>query len=387
MLKPIRKTIVNNTDQGVFFIKNQTIRCIIILFFQTNNTVRWYNLIVMEMNEMPSTTPVPGVLKTLGEGCNLVANNVKLMLIPLAADLFLLFGPKLRIREYFQPYLSAIFSQMLSTVSKSLTAQLEPGIGLITDYVSSINLFGFIRTVPIGVITLFSSGSAKTPLGSSAEIELHSILYILPVIFLMIVSGIIIGTLYFYIIARSISANRERFTANIFGKQLLNTILLYIALVIVLFITLVPGSCMMTAALMTSPVIYQIIMLLIMIFVCWLVIPLFYIPHGIFVKQLDLPAAIKNSFQMATWSGMMTVRFILFSIIISMGLNLIWSIPEQSSWLILFSIFGHAYVSTALLTGSFIFYRELDQWQNENRAFLEWRKANLRITQLRKRNL
>ncbi len=342
---------------------------------------------VMETDEMPSTTPLPGVLKSLGEGCNQVAGNAKLMLIPLMADLFLLFGPKLRIKEYFQPYFTAAFKQMLTTVSKTVAAQLEAGVDILMEFLGSVNLFGFVRTVPVGIKILFASGNSKTPIGSAAEIELHSILQILIITLMMIGLGVLLGTLYYFFIAGSIDENKSRKSSEIFGKQLLNTVLLYIALVIVLIMLTVPFSCVMTSALMISPAIYQIMMLLLIVFACWLVVPLFYIPHGIFVKRLDLPEAIKNSFKMASWSGMLTVRFILFSVIISMGLDMIWSIADQSSWLILFSIFGHAYVSTALLTGSFIFYRELDQWQDENRAFLEWRKANLRIIQLRKRDL
>ena len=342
---------------------------------------------VMETEEMPSTTPLPGVLKTLGEGCNQVAGDVKLMLIPILADLFLLFGPKLRIREYFQPFIAAASRQMLSTVSKSAASQLEAGLDLMTEYLGSVNLFGFIRTVPVGLKVLFASGSSETPAGPSAEAELNSILSIILIAAVMTALGVLLGTLYYFITARSAAENGKEFTGKTFGKQLLNTILLHMALMILLVITAVPFSCIMTSALMISPFIYQIMMLVLIIFSCWLVVPLFYIPHGIFVKQLDLPEAIKNSFRIASWGGMLTVRFILFSVIISMGLDMIWSIADQSSWLVLFSIFGHAFVSTALLTGSFIFYRELDRWQNENRAFLEWRKANLRINQLRRRNL
>ena len=136
---------------------------------------------------------------------------------------------------------------------------------------------------------------------------------------------------------------------------------------------------------MAVPFLYQIIMIVIIAAGCWLLIPLFYIPHGIFVKHLDLTQSIKESISLSSWSGPVTVRFILFSIVISMGLDLIWAIPGQNSWLILFSIFGHAFVSTALLAASFLLFMELEQWQAENQEFLTWRKANLRINKLFKK--
>ena len=72
---------------------------------------------VMETRDIPETTPVPGIIKVLGEGCNLVANRVYLMAAPILMDLFLLFGPKLRINEYFRPYLTAAFKQILASAA------------------------------------------------------------------------------------------------------------------------------------------------------------------------------------------------------------------------------------------------------------------------------
>ena len=103
------------------------------------------------------------------------------------------------------------------------------------------------------------------------------------------------------------------------------------------------------------------------------------------LKDLDLPGAAVESFKMATWSSPITIRFILLSLVLSFGLDMIWTIPSQSSWLILVSIFGHSFVTTALLVSSFVLFRELDKWQKENRSYLEWRKANLRIKKIFKK--
>jgi hypothetical protein len=52
-------------------------------------------------------------------------------------------------------------------------------------------------------------------------------------------------------------------------------------------------------------------------------------------------------------------------LILSTGLNLLWSIPEADDWLLSIGIAGHAFVSTALLAGSFIFYRSAMRWMQE----------------------
>ena len=118
---------------------------------------------VMEKNEMPSMTPFPRVLKVLGDGCNLVANNAKLMVLPFVLDLVLLFGPRLRIAEFFGPMFENAYSQMIVSVSNNAAAQLEMAETLLLELLDKINLLGMIQIFPIGVNLLDASGSAATP--------------------------------------------------------------------------------------------------------------------------------------------------------------------------------------------------------------------------------
>ena len=330
---------------------------------------------VMESQNIPQTTPLPGIIKILGEGFNLAASKIRLMIAPIILDLFLLFGPKLRISDYVQPILDSAANQMISSNLSIGTAQLELSLDLIGQTLKSVNLFGLLQTYPIGIPGLLAASGSTAPLGKTVEIQMNSFLLILLIMLIMFSGGIILGTIYHSAIASAV--RNRRISVHGFFKQLLNVILLYISLIIVSVVLSIPCSCLMTLGLMISPFLYQIFMLLILMALCWLIIPLFYIPHGIFVKNLDFPQAVRASIQLASWSGSITIRFILLSVILTMGLDMIWTIPAQSSWLILFSIFGHAFISTAMFAASFILYQELEKWQAENRAFLEWRKANL----------
>ena len=340
---------------------------------------------VMESNETPSATPLPRVLKVLGEGCSTAANNVTLMALPMALDLFLLFGPRLRVSRVLQPVFDTAYGQMLQTVPAGTAAQLEPALEAVRSILRSVNLFASVQTFPIGVSAINAFGGDSTPLGSAVSVEMTSILQIIPILAALLLLGVFLGTAFFSLTARASVRTGKKFTVQDFGKQFLNTVLFYLALIVVLFILSVPVSCIMTFSFMISPIIYQLLTIVLIAAGCWLVIPLFYIPHSIFVNNYDLPQSIRESIQLGSWSGPVTVRFILFSIVITMGLDMIWAIPEQSSWLVLISIFGHAYVSAAMLSGSFILFKELEQWQQENQAFLTWRKAYLRLPKLFKK--
>jgi uncharacterized membrane protein YdcZ (DUF606 family) len=54
--------------------------------------------------------------------------------------------------------------------------------------------------------------------------------------------------------------------------------------------------------------------------------------------------------------------FLLIALIISQGLDLLWSSPPTSSWLTLVGIFGHAFIYSALFAASFVYYRRGMQW-------------------------
>ena len=43
-------------------------------------------------------------------------------------------------------------------------------------------------------------------------------------------------------------------------------------------------------------------------------------------------------------------------------LEFLWAIPADNSWLALVGIFGHAFITTALLASSFIYYHDMTTW-------------------------
>jgi len=57
-----------------------------------------------------------------------------------------------------------------------------------------------------------------------------------------------------------------------------------------------------------------------------------------------------------------TGLFLLAFVLINQGLNFLWSTPPSNSWLLLVGIAGHAFISTALLAASFIYYRDINAW-------------------------
>jgi hypothetical protein len=57
-----------------------------------------------------------------------------------------------------------------------------------------------------------------------------------------------------------------------------------------------------------------------------------------------------------------TVLFVLSVFVLVQGLDILWRIPPTDSWLTLLGIAGHAFVTTGLLSASFVYYRDADRW-------------------------
>jgi hypothetical protein len=68
--------------------------------------------------------------------------------------------------------------------------------------------------------------------------------------------------------------------------------------------------------------------------------------------------------------------FLLVFVIINTGMNFLWNTPADNSWWMLVGIAGHAFVSSALLAASFIYYRDINAWLTAVLEVLQKRTAS-----------
>ncbi|HET8669943.1 MAG TPA: hypothetical protein VFM05_04760, partial [Candidatus Saccharimonadales bacterium] len=94
----------------------------------------------------------------------------------------------------------------------------------------------------------------------------------------------------------------------------------------------------------------------------WLIVPLFFTPHGIFVRRQNAFHSIFTSLRMARFALPTSGLFVICWFLLSTGLNYLWSVPPENSWMTLVGIGGHAFITTALLSASFVYYRDMNAW-------------------------
>lgn len=226
--------------------------------------------------------------------------------------------------------------------------------------IPNINLFWILRTFPIGISSLLLPHSASpTPLGDPAILQV-SALNFLGWLFLLTLVGWIGGGIYFRSVAWVAVPTEER-GINIFSA-VLQTILVSITYGIITMVIGLPLVFILFLILQLNVVLANLFMLFVSLGSMWVIVPLFFWPHGIFIKKQNFITSILSSIQMTRFTLPTSSLFVLTVFLLSFGLNFLWNIPPENSWMTLFGIFGHSFVTTALLAASFIYYRDMSIW-------------------------
>ncbi len=96
-----------------------------------------------------------------------------------------------------------------------------------------------------------------------------------------------------------------------------------------------------------------------------MMIPLFFSPHGIIAHHKTMWESTLESIRLSRATLPTTGLLILVFVLISEGLNVLWNIPEDQSWFLMIGIFGHAFITAALLAASFAYYKDADTYLRE----------------------
>jgi len=178
--------------------------------------------------------------------------------------------------------------------------------------------------------------------------------------FLLTLIGWLCGGLFFRWVSLVIDSPQP--LENHLGQSIVQTMLMsltYFVLGIMLGTPVLIVLALVTAA---SPMLAQGLLLVLGLLSMWLIVPIFFSPHGIFLRRQNAFLSIYSSLRMARFTMPTSSLFVLSVLLIAYGLNFLWNIPSSDSWMALVGILGHAFVTTSLLAASFIYYRDMQVW-------------------------
>ena len=321
----------------------------------------------MNRQKLEELPPPPGVMGSLRHGFNAVSSHVWLILLPLMLDLLLWLGPRLSVGTLVNPFFKLAFSQMRTTMTSSSDLQrfavYQSTFNEMVERFNLLSLIGRLQTFPVGISSLLAQTMpVQNPLGSQDVVQITSLPGFLGLAFLFTVVGWVMGGLYFRSVSGIALGDANRVTMISLSWAILQTLILSFLWVVGLIVILIPTMVVLTFLTLLSPLLASGILLIALFFSFWLIVPLFFTPHGIFVRRQNAFYSIFTSLKMARFTLPTSALFVLCVFLLTTGLNYLWSVPTGDSWMLLVGIAGHAFITTALLAASFVYYRDMNVW-------------------------
>lgn len=325
----------------------------------------------------PAKIRPPQLIQSLTGGFNAVASHIYLILLPVALDLLLWFGPHLRVKELFQPVMVDLVAILRSSSSVQNRAMWDGMENLWIEFLEGFNLASLLSTFPVGVPALMGvQAPMQTPVGPPTMLEATSAGQILLGWLGLTFAGLALGTLYFATIAQCCgrAAREIECDSNMPGRQPggrmpsfrmqalawqgFQVVLLLLVLIAIALVLLIPTVMITSFLFLISPLFSQFVMLLISVSAVYLLVPLVFSPHGIFLCGMSVFNAMLTSTRVVRFALPGTGLFLVAALVIYQGLGVLWRVPPDTSWMALVGILGHAFISTGLLAASFIYYQK-----------------------------
>jgi hypothetical protein len=116
----------------------------------------------------------------------------------------------------------------------------------------------------------------------------------------------------------------------------------------------------------STSVIYSLFFIILLV-LFWVFIPLIFTPHGIIIQRQNPIKAMLSSIRLIRFYMPGTGFFIMLCLLIYQIMNqFLWLLPKSSSYMLLGGIFGHAFISTGLISASYIYFQDGVRWMNHN---------------------
>jgi hypothetical protein len=305
----------------------------------------------MRQKPKEQRTVVPGVIATLTAGLELTTSNLWLITLPVLVDIFYWLGPRLSVRDLVE---RAAVGLQNDPALADMAVQIE-------QLAVQFNLFTALSVPLIGIPALMSGPIPEnTPL-TVRVLEIEDVFLWLALLAALSLLGLLLTSLYLGLIGLALRSvddgERPKFgrfmrSLAVSSIRLFGLGLLFFFILAIVSLPLLPVAALL--GLLASGL-FLGVMMLGFIFVATY---LFLAVPGIILNGRPLLRAVAESVRLVHRNVLQTVNLLLLIVLISSGMNLLWHLADDGSWLTAISIAGHAFVSTALAGAIFIYYRD-----------------------------
>lgn len=330
-------------------------------------------------NFAPPTPPV-GVIESLSIGFETVAGKLALVILPLLIDLLLWVGPRVSlapaIDTVVNAYHEAIWQPMVVNFNPELAAAWPDFSAAITTALGST----FEQYLPVGhapliglPVLLAGREAAALPFDyRPALLQIDTPVGMVGVRLLALAIGLVLGSFYVGLIAEQVRRGRVNLVDALrrWPRNLLWLALFVLVLPLILFVVYFPFVVLGAGFALINPVLGVMVDWGGRLLLVWIALFLVFTVHGMFLNGRRLVGALWDSVRVVQWNMSATVMLVLLILLINVALSTVWQLAPAESWLALAAIAGNAFISTGLLTASFVFFRDRYRYWRELRAEL-----------------
>jgi hypothetical protein len=226
-----------------------------------------------------------------------------------------------------------------------------------TEIIANFNFAHTIKTLPIGVPSLMvSKPSFLNPLGTTPTFNLDTTIQVLGLWALFLLFGFFLANIYFQNISKQIIDTTSEQEVKSWLRTLSQIVLIPFVFVIILLILSIPVLLLITVVTIISQAMSTLMFLIIGLIILWILMPLIFTPHGIFLYQQNLVSAMMTSIKVVRVSMSQTAWFLLLSFILIEGMDYLWRRPPVDNWFLAVGIFGHAFIVSGVIAASFHYF-------------------------------
>lgn len=311
-----------------------------------------------------------GVIDSLATGFELVARRPWVLLVPIAFNLFLWFGPPVNAKPLFDQAIGLMNSTAAST--PNLSADTAQGLDAFREMLQSMgesfNFLDIIALFALGLPSLTGLESLPGTLPHVPWFVIGDAGTLLGVIALSALIGIFVASIYLETIARAVRQDGQVWT---FGPRVLKSYInTGVFVIVVLLGILVLFSPFLIAAVLVSLFsqgLASFVMIVGFMFALWALLYMAFALPAVFVSGANPIQAIWNSvtvFRYNSWSAM---GLVLLIYLIQLGFSLLWRSLIGNTWVNLVTVAANAFLGSGLVAAAMLFYHDRFSWLTEVR--------------------
>jgi hypothetical protein len=304
------------------------------------------------MQKQEQTTITPSVFRAIIGGFDLTAKHLWLLIVPVLLDLFFWLGPRL----HFQ----TLIEQLVASLPQE--PELLDLAAPLLEAAPRANLFTVLSVPFVGVPTLMATLSPETLPVIPGTLDVGSWWAWIALLAGFMILGLLFTAVFYVMITAVVSPGTDgpdwRSWPGRIGtawKRLLVLALFFVAISMVVY---VPISVIGGLIFVFFPPLGTLILLIAPFMLIWAVIYLSMAPQIITLYDQPALRAARESMRFVQKNLLAVLLLLLLILLLGTVVDWLLILAENGTWFTLINILGHAFVSTALVTALFVFYRD-----------------------------